>query len=201
MKKKGIFGGTFDPIHNGHLYIAYEALNQLGLDEVIFMPSGNPPHKTQKNITDGNIRYELVKAATRCEGRFAVSDYEIRKKGLSFTYETVEFLNKAGGDGTEWYFITGADCLMDLNGWKNVDRIFNACTFVVFNRPGYDKNSLLEQKKAIESRYGKKIRFLDLLLLEISSSGIRESIRAGREVGYFLPGGVYNTVKQLGLYK
>lgn len=199
MIKKGIFGGTFDPIHNGHLYIASEALYRLGLDKVIFMPSGNPPHKSNKEITDGSIRYELVKMAIRDKSFFEVSDYEIRKKGLSFTYETMEYLKK-NEYNVKLFFITGADCLMDLDLWKNVDRILNACTLVVFGRPGYNKNELLEQKKKIEDRYGKEIIFMDLLLLDISSSNIREDIRNGKVIDYFLPQGVYNSIVELGLY-
>lgn len=199
MIKIGILGGTFDPIHNGHLYIASEAIYQLGLNKVLFMPSGNPPHKTSKYITDGSIRYELVKMAIRDKSFFDVSDYEIRKKGLSYTYETMEYLKKI--DNTvSLYFITGADCLMDLDLWKNVDRILNACTLVVFGRPGYNKSELIEQKKKIENKYGKEIIYMDLLQLDISSSSIRESISKGKIIDYFLPQGVYNSIVELGLY-
>lgn len=200
MIRKGIFGGTFDPIHNGHLYIAQEALHQLGLDKVIFMPSGNPPHKTNKEITDGSIRYELVKMAIRQNNCFEVSDYEIRKKGLSFTYQTMEHFHNIDKN-VSWYFITGADCLMDLEGWKNVDRILNSCVLVVFGRPGYNKDKLLEQKEKIEAKYNKEIIYLDLLLLDISSSSIRKSIRDEKRVDYFLPHGVYNSIMELGLYR
>jgi nicotinate-nucleotide adenylyltransferase len=199
MIKKGIIGGTFDPIHNGHLYIAHEALHMLSLDSILFMPAGNPPLKTERKKTDASIRYELVKMAIRNEKRFSLSSYEIEQKGISYTYKTMEYL-KAVEPETEWHFITGADCLINLSLWKNVERILEACRLVVFNRPGFTKENILQQKKKIEEHYKKEILFLDLNLLEISSTAIKNMIKEGRDVSYLLPESVYNTVLELGIY-
>ncbi|WP_125152590.1 nicotinate-nucleotide adenylyltransferase [Clostridium rectalis] len=199
MEKVAIFGGTFDPIHNGHLHIAYEALYGLNLDKIIFMPSGNPPHKIRRMVTDSYIRYELVKMAIRDEKRFEISGYEINRKGLSYTYETLNYFSKKYNK-VEWYFLTGVDCLMDLDTWKNIGLILNLCNFVVFNRPGYNKQEILMQKEKVEKRYGKKIIFLDIPLLDISSTEVRRLIQKGQDIRYFLPEGVYNTIKQLKLY-
>jgi nicotinate-nucleotide adenylyltransferase len=199
MIKKGIIGGTFDPIHNGHLYIAHEALHMLSLDSILFMPAGNPPLKTERKKTDASIRYELVKMAIRNEKRFSLSSYEIEQKGISYTYKTMEYL-KAVEPETEWHFITGADCLINLSLWKNVERILDACRLVVFNRPGFTKENILQQKKKIEEHYKKEILFLDLNLLEISSTAIKNMIKEGRDVSYLLPESVYNTVLELGIY-
>lgn len=199
MIKKGIIGGTFDPIHNGHLYIAHEALHMLSLDSILFMPAGNPPLKTERKKTDASIRYELVKMAIRNEKKFALSSYEIEQNGISYTYKTMEHL-KATEPETEWYFITGADCLINLNLWKNVERILVACRLVVFNRPGFTKENILLQKKKIEEHYKKEILFLDLNLLDISSTAIKNMIKEGRDVSYLLPESVYNTVLELGIY-
>jgi nicotinate-nucleotide adenylyltransferase len=199
MIKKGIIGGTFDPIHNGHLYIAHEALHMLSLDSILFMPAGNPPLKTERKKTDASIRYELVKMAIRNEKRFSLSSYEIEQKGISYTYKTMEYL-KAVEPETEWHFITGADCLINLNLWKNVERILDACRLVVFNRPGFTKEDILQQKKKLEEHYKKEILFLDLNLLEISSTAIKNMIKEGRDVSYLLPESVYNTVLELGIY-
>ncbi|PRR77286.1 Nicotinate-nucleotide adenylyltransferase [Clostridium liquoris] len=199
MKKQAIFGGTFDPIHNGHLHIAYEALYKLNLDKIIFIPSGNPPHKFYREITDGYIRYEMVNMAIREEEKFELSDYEIKKSGFSYTYETLEYFKNSFQD-IQWYFLTGVDCLMELDGWKNIDKIMEICELVVFNRPGFNKWAILRQKERVEKKYNKKIIFLDIPLLDISSTDVRRLIKENKNVRYFLPEGVYNTIKELKLY-
>lgn len=200
MKRKGIFGGTFDPIHNGHLHIAYEALYKLGLDKVIFIPSGNPPHKTDKIVTDAQLRFTLVKETIENEKKFEVSDYEIKKKNLSYTYETLKFFNSLQPE-TEWYFITGVDCLMQIDTWKNVHQILNQCKFVVFNRPGYRKQDIENQKRKIEEKYDKKIIFLDIPILEISSTQIREKIKKGESIRYLIPEKVNYLLNEMELYR
>lgn len=199
MKRMAIFGGTFDPIHIGHLYIASRALYDLDIDEVVFMPSGNPPHKNNSNITDAYLRYEMVKMAVKYESRFKVSSFEVNKKEPCYTYETLEAIKRKEPD-RELYFLSGADCLMELDTWKRVDRIFKSCTLVVFNRPGYGKNEISEQKSVIERRYGTKIIFLDIPLIDISSTEIRNAIRKGENPGCLLPEAVWNTIKEMNLY-
>lgn len=200
MKRKGIFGGTFDPIHNGHLSIANEALNYLELDEILFMPSGNPPHKLNNDKADANIRYELIEMAIRSEKHFVVSDYEIERREVSYTYITVEHFKRLE-PSTLWYFITGVDCLMELDTWKNAERIFNCCTLAVFNRPGFNMKAILKEKDKNEKIYGKEIIFIDLPLLDISSREIKKKIKEGKRVDYLMPQGVFNTIIELGLYK
>lgn len=200
MKKKGILGGTFDPIHNGHLHIAYEAMYRLNLDSVLFMPTGNPPHKREKNVTDADMRYSLVKTVIEGEDKFQVSDYEIHSAGYSYTYKTLEYLNNLEKD-TEWFFITGADCLVDLETWKNVQGIFDRCKFVVFTRAGFNKEELFYQKKFIEEKYDKEIIFLDFPIIDISSTSIRKKISKGEEVSYLLPWKLYKQIEELEVYK
>jgi nicotinate-nucleotide adenylyltransferase len=198
--KKAIFGGTFDPIHIGHIHIAYEALYNLNLDKIIFMPAGNPPHKTNKLITDAKIRYQLVKNAIENENHFEISDYEINKKENSYTYETNEFFSELDSN-IEWYFLIGADSLMELNKWKNVDRILNSCKLIVYNRAGFTKEEMLMQKYYIEQKFNKKIVFLDMPILDISSTNIRNNIKEGRTVNYLLPRGVEEIIVNFQLYK
>ena len=194
MKKKAIFGGTFDPIHNAHLYVAHKAIRDLNLDSVIFMPSARPPHKLGLKTTDPYIRYEMVKMAIRGVEKFEVSDYELNQKALSFTYKTLEFFTQLEPD-TEWYFLTGMDCLMDIEKWKNSDKIFELCHFVVYNRTGYDF------KNVVQNKYFSRAIYLHMPILDISSSQIREDIRIGKNVSSLVPENVYNLVNELELYK
>ena len=197
MKKIGILGGTFNPIHLAHLYIAYEAKSQLNLDKVIFIPAGSPPHKKNQNIVEASLRYEMVNEAIKSYEDFEISDYEVHKKGFSYTFETLRnFKNK----DNELYFITGADCLMDIEKWKNPEEIFKLSKFVVFNRPGYNKDKLETQKIKIEDKFNTKITFLDIINLEISSSMIRERISEGKRVDFFLSKEVLNFIKENKLY-
>lgn len=200
MLNRGLFGGTFDPIHFGHLYIAEEALFKLKLDSILFIPTGNPPHKTNREITEALIRYELVNMAIKSEEKFSLSSYEIDEKGLSYTYKTLEYLKNKEPD-TNWFLVTGVDCLMELDSWKNVDEIFKLCTLVVFNRLGYEKGSILRQKKIVEERYNIKIIFLDISPVDISSTNIKKLLKEGRSVNHLLPLNVLNTILELGLYK
>lgn len=200
MKRYGIIGGTFDPIHYAHLYIAYEAKEQLDLDEVIFMPAGQQPLKTKNNVTDANLRYEMVKEAIKPYDEFSISDYEIEKQGLSYTYRTLEHF-KNMNEESELFFITGADCLINIERWKEVSKIFKMCTFVVFARGGIDTSELEMQKKRIEEKYGCSIVVLKLKELEISSTDIRQRIRDGKRVDFFIPEKVNDFIIRNNLYK
>lgn len=200
MKRYGIIGGTFDPIHNAHLYIAYEAKEQLGLEEVIFMPAGKQPLKTEKKVTPANLRYEMVKEAIKPFKEFSISDYEIKKEGLSYTYKTLEHFKKKDSDA-ELFFITGADCLINIDKWKEVSKIFNICTFVVFARGGIDTESLEMHKKRVEEKYGGKIVVLKFKELEISSTDIRERVKSGKKVDFFIPERVNKLIEENNLYR
>lgn len=198
--KKGILGGTFDPIHNGHLNIAYEAAERLKLDKIVFIPTGNPPHKTDKIITNALIRYKMVEKTIKDEPIFEIDSYEINKNGLSFTYETLEYLNEKEPD-TEWYFISGADCLIEMETWKNVKRIMELCTLIVFNRTGYTNSEIQNQREVIEKKYNKDIILLNIPLIDISASYIRKKIRQHNNITYLVPSAVSKYIKELRLYE
>ena len=200
MKRYGIIGGTFDPIHNAHLYIAYEAKEQLGLEKVIFMPAGKQPLKTEKKVTPADLRYEMVKEAIRPFSEFSISDYEIKKEGLSYTYKTLEHFKNIYSEA-ELFFITGADCLINIDKWKEVSKIFNVCTFVVFARGGIDTESLEIHKKRVEEKYGGRIVVLKLKELEISSTDIRERVKSGKKVDFFIPEKVNKLIEENNLYR
>ena len=203
MKRYGIIGGTFDPIHNAHLYIAYEAKEQLNLDEVIFMPAGKQPLKINNIVTDSKLRYEMVKSATEPFDEFSVSSYEIEKGGLSFTYETLQYFKDKSDvhdEEKELFFITGADCLISIEKWRDVEKIFSLATLVVFARGGISKKEMIEKKKIIEEKYNGKIILLDLKELEISSTDIRERVNKNKRIDFFVPQKVVDIIYNNELY-
>ena len=200
MKRYGMMGGTFNPIHLAHLYIAYEAKETLNLDKVIFMVAGNPPHKKESSVIDSNYRYDMVKMAIKDYPGFEISDYEIQKQGYSYTYETLKYLKGDEGE-VELFFIAGADYLMDIEKWKNPELVLSNCTFVAFNRGEYDKETLERQKKKLQDKYNSNIILLDISNLDISSSMIRERIINGKRVDFFIPEKVKKYIEQNKLYR
>ena len=200
MKRYGMMGGTFNPIHLAHLYIAYEAKETLNLDKVIFMVAGNPPHKKESSVIDSNYRYDMVKMAIKDYSGFEISDYEIQKQGYSYTYETLKYL-KDDEEDVEVFFIAGADSLMDIEKWKNPELVLSNCTFVAFNRGEYTKEALERQKKKLLDKYNSNIILLDISNLDISSSMIRERITKGKRVDFFMPNKVMEYIEQNNLYR
>ena len=200
MKTIGILGGTFNPIHNGHLYIASEAMEELNLSEVLFIPAGNPPHKNDSAILEASIRGDMTKAAIKDYQGFTYCDYEINKKSYSYTYETLQYL-KSKYSNTKLYFIVGADSLLNLDKWKNVPEIFRLAQLVVFLRPGFSTEELKKVKKETEDYYSTEIILLELLQMDISSSDIRKRIAENRNYQFLIPKEVYRYIEQNSLYK
>lgn len=198
MKRIGIIGGTFDPIHFAHIHIAEEAKRILNLKKVIFMVSGTPPHKKDRRVTEASIRFKMAKEALKNKEDMEASDYEIKKNGFSYTYETLEQFKR---EDIELFFITGADCLINLESWKNVRRIFECAKFVVFKRPDFSMEDIINKKEVIEEIYNKKIIFLDIDEIDESSTKIREMIKEGKDVTGMIPREVQNIIKEEGLYK
>ena len=200
MKRYGMMGGTFNPIHLAHLYIAYEAKEELNLDKIIFMVAGNPPKKKESKEIDSKYRYNMVQKAIEGYEGFEISDYEIKKNGYSYTYETLQYLKKQE-DNVEVFFIAGADSLMAIEKWSNTDLVLNNCTFVAFNRGEYNKSILEEQKYKLEKKYDAKIVILNVTDIDISSSMIRERIANGKRVDFFLPEEVKKYISENKLYR
>lgn len=199
MKKVGLFGGTFDPIHNGHLNIAYEALYNLLLDEVIFIPAGNPPHKMSSEITDGFLRYELVVEATKNQKKFLVCDYEIKKQSRSYTYDTIKYI-KSIHEGYDMYLMVGSDCFLDLEKWKSIQGILDNTTLVVFGRNESNLDILNSHKVYMEEKFKAKIIILKTPILEISSTIIRNKIKKGQNISYLVPFEVNELITSKKLY-
>lgn len=197
--KIGLMGGTFDPIHYGHLVSAEVARQQFALDRVIFVPAGVPPHKQEGRVTAARHRYLMTVMAVMSNPYFYVSSYEVDKKEPSYTIDTVRhFAQKAGGAGL--YFITGADAIMDLLTWKDYEALLEACTFIAVSRPGYSLERLREILGRRCPQYLDKVHMLEIPALAISSTFIRERAALGKTIRYLTPDPVERYIKKEGLY-
>ena len=197
----GIMGGTFNPIHYGHLVTAQEALKQFNLNKVIFIPTGEPPHKTLAKIASAEDRYLMTVIATASNSNFIVSRIEIDKKGKSYTIDTVRELRKKYGKGLSLYFITGADAILEILTWKSTEEIITLCSFIAATRPGYDLSRIEDLTKKLFNKNEGKISIMEVPALAISSTDIRYRIKSGRPINYLLPEGVCNYILKHGLYK
>ena len=197
----GIMGGTFDPIHYGHLAAAEAARVEFGLCKVIFMPAGNPPHKQSQKISDAEHRYRMTALATSSNSGFEVSRLEVDKAGITYTFDTMEELRSIYGEAPEIYFITGADAVLELLTWYKIGELLTLCKFIAVTRPGFDIWKLEQKIAEISSKYDGEIICLEVPLLEISSTDIRERIRSGKPVKYLLPEEVEAYIHKNGLYK
>lgn len=200
-KSIAIMGGTFDPIHFGHLMAAEYVRKKFHIKKVIFVPCGRPPHKENKNILDRNLRYIMTELATLSNKNFEVSPIEVRREGISYTVDTIDEIKKFYSPDTKLYFITGADALEKISTWKQLPKLLSMCEFIGVTRPGYDKKSLVEAINKVEVEYKRKLHFIEIPGLSISSTQIRNNIENNESVKYLLPEEVENYIYKYGLYK
>lgn len=192
MRRIGLLGGTFNPIHNGHLFLASQAKEKFSLEKVIFIPSAYPPHKEDCSLVDANHRYIMVTLATLDNEDFIVSDIEIHRGGRSYTLDTLKEIKRIYGGETTIYFITGYDAISELSTWKEAEKLLELCVFIFAPRPGYELK--------IEERYLKYTQQLIMPELNISSTYIREKIKSGKSIKYLVPDLVYKYICRYNLY-
>lgn len=197
----GIMGGTFDPIHYGHLVTAEAARIEFNLDEVIFTPTGNPPHKKAYKVTLAEDRYMMTVLAVNSNPFFSVSRTEIERQGYSYTVDTLKEFSKQYGTDTKLFFISGADAILDIFTWKDVQEVLSYCTFIAATRPGYPIEKLEQRLLDIKRIYGKPIYPLQVTGMDISSTQIRNRVKKGLSVKYLLPESVEVYIKKHGLYR
>jgi nicotinate-nucleotide adenylyltransferase len=200
----GVMGGAFDPIHIAHLITAEEALAQFALDQVLFMPAGDPPHKARE-LAPAEFRYMLVSVATAANPRFSVSRIEIERGKVSYTVDTLEYLSGIMPPGGELFFITGADAVLDILTWKDPARVLQLATFIAATRPGYDLSKLSGLLGRLRAETTglvpeARVKTLELPALAISSSMIRERLAAGKGVRYLVPEPVAGLIEKGGFY-
>lgn len=202
VKKLGLMGGTFDPIHHGHLVAAEAARSEFGLDKVVFVPSGQPPHKSGHGVTSKENRYLMTELATLSNPRFEVSKVEVERQGYSYAIDTVRyFKNLLPADG-ELYFITGADAVSDIVSWHAARELFHYCTFIAATRPGFRQEAIRERLEAAMSPEElAKIAAVEVPAMAISSTDIRERLAAGRTIKYLVPEVVEDFIRKNDLYQ
>lgn len=187
--KIGILGGTFNPIHIGHLILAQEAREKLGLDRVIFVPAYLPPHKDNSDIAPASTRFMMLKLAIKNNRYFFVSDIEIKRDGRSYTIDTIkEFKEKYPRD--ELYFIIGSDLLKYLDDWKDLKEVIKIVKFIVVTRPGYPLEKIPSY-----------IETLAIRAVDVSAYEIRKCIKQDKSFRYIVPEVIYNYINKKGLYK
>ncbi len=200
-KRIGLMGGTFDPIHQGHLVTAEAVRSRFDLDKVVFVPSGQPPHKAGQIITGKEKRFLMTELATVTNPYFEVSRVEMDRPGASYAIDTVLYFRRLLEPGSEIYFITGADAILEIITWKDVDRLFENCTFIAATRPGYDLSAMERiVRQQLKPGYLQKIIPIEVTAMAISSTDIRRRVAEGRTIKYLLPEPVEYYINKNDLY-
>lgn len=189
--KLGILGGTFNPIHVGHLLLAEAAFDEVGLDGIMFLPSGQSYMKDSDEVLHAEERLKMTELAVKDNPFFFVSDMEIKREGNTYTYETLAAIKEVHPD-TELYFIMGADCLFSIENWRCPDKIFAYSTIIAAVRDDVDNDELQAQAIHLSEKFGAEIILLPFLKTEISSTAIRERIRNGKSIRYMVSDAVRN---------
>src|SRR5262245_5246139 len=216
----GLLGGSFDPVHNGHLAIAHQTRETLGLDQILFIPTSYPPHKPNGSLALARDRYEMVLLAIASDPAFAISDVELRRPGKSYTIDTIRLLQQKHGAHTELFFLIGLDAFLDFPSWRDPLTLLELCSFVILSRPGLTFCSLssvsllppiqfssladLDEGRVsrIEVPLGKqRLICLQLLPSTVSASDVRLRIRQGLPVANLLPPSVESYILRHHLYQ
>jgi nicotinate-nucleotide adenylyltransferase len=200
LSRVGIFGGTFDPVHNGHMIIAEQVAEALGLSRVVFVPGGTPPHKPASSVKAApEYRFEMVEAAIQGNENFYMDRVEIEAGRAMYSVETVPLIKERWDNlGGEWFFITGADEVSNLLSWKEPDKLLEEAAMVAATRPGYDISNLGHLEREL-SNFDHIIP-VECTRVDISATGIRRMLMEGRSVRYLVPEGVHEIIHDRGLY-
>ena len=199
VRRIGLMGGTFNPIHYGHLLIAENAYEQYHLDEVIFIPTGQCPHKDARQILRADERMEMIRLAIADNPHFSCSDYEIRTEGISYTYLTVQAFYEPAEE-RELFFIMGADSLAYFDAWMRPDKISRMSTILAAVRDGLNIEELLPIRESLQQKYGTKIGFINTPNFSVSSRMIRHRMEKGHSIRYLVPEAVERYLKEHRVY-
>lgn len=192
-------GGTFNPIHNGHLMLAQCSYEQFKLDKIWFMPSKNPPHKLEEYIENEVHRTNMIKRAIKNNSNFELFTFELLREGLTYTVDTLKLLKKEYKN-TSFYFIMGEDSLFQIETWKNPKELFELTPIILARRGGFLQKDLEKQMTYIKNKYESNIQLLDSPIFEISSNFIRNNIKNGKSIKYYVAEEVEEYIYENKLY-
>lgn len=201
MGKVGIMGGTFDPVHNGHLMLGEQAYKEYGLKEVWYMPSGHPPHKKSRKVTDPSMRLAMAKLAMKAHEGFVCSDFEVKRTGYTYTAQTLRLLHEAYPEHS-FYFIIGADSLYEIESWYEPDQVLAQAVILTAQREYEEADRSMDRQIAyLASKYGADIRTLHCGEMDISSAELRRMVAMGQSITDYVPEEVAAYISAHGLYQ
>lgn len=199
-KRIGILGGTFNPVHMGHLFMAEHARVEMELDMVLFIPTGVPYMKNSKEILPSDERMKMLDLSIASNPYFLTSDIEIKREGNTYSFETLEELHQLYPNA-ELFFLVGADCLFTIERWYQPQRIFDNCTLLAANRNDVPEKELLEKKQFLVNRFHAKVVLLDVPQIDISSTKVRENVKQGKSIRYMVTNQVHDYILQNNYYR
>lgn len=201
MRKIGILGGSFDPVHNAHISLARHAFQQGGLDEVVMIPARIQPFKQDRVPASGEDRFNMLALAVGEDDYITVSRYELQQESVSYTYLTMRHMQEFFGEDTRLYFITGTDSFLKLDTWKNAPELLTKYAYIIGTRPGYRQDEYEEALERITSEYGTEVISMKWTEPDISATQIRKMIADGEPVDHLVPPEVNRYIKEHGLYR
>ncbi|MBK5253037.1 MAG: nicotinate (nicotinamide) nucleotide adenylyltransferase [Peptostreptococcaceae bacterium] len=199
MNKIGIYGGTFDPIHKGHLGLAKDAADECNLDKLIFLPAYVQPFKVGKSVTNGAHRYNMIKSILKIDDRFEVSNFELEKGEISYSYDTLLEFKKLYD--AKMFFIMGDDSFIQLEKWFKGKELLKKFSFIIGNRPGINIEKTMEYLNDYREKYDADITLINNKLVDVSATELRKALKTGKDVDKFLPDSVIEYINENKLYK
>ncbi len=201
MKRIGILGGTFDPVHYGHIALAEDAVREANLDEVVMIPARIQPFKQDREYASGEDRFNMLALAAGKNDHVTVSRYELEQEGVSYTYLTLRHMQEFYGEDTRLFFITGTDSFLKIDTWRNAPELLTKYSYIIGTRPGYRQDEYREARQRITDAFGTEVISMHKTELDISATQIREMVAAGKPIDDLVPPEVDRYIKEHGLYR
>jgi len=201
MKRIGILGGTFDPVHYGHIALAEDAVREADLQEVVMIPARIQPFKQDREYASGEDRFNMLALAAGKNDHVTVSKFELEQESVSYTYLTLRHMQEFFGEDTRLFFITGTDSFLKIDTWKNAPELLTKYSYIIGTRPGYRQEEYQEALERITSAYGTEVISMNKTELDISATQIRQMVAEGEDISNLVPPEVNRYIKEHGLYR